>query len=121
MLGIQFDNRQRMILAVQEYVNEGSWRLRTLLRQINMWDEEALLNFNLVPLSTRRHIAMLGVLRRAALRLQSSYFWQWAEFVTSILRQSNRIQRNSVRPLLEIPDTLRTKMSRHSLFGVIKV
>ena len=111
-----------MTLAVQECVNEASWRLRTLLRtqryhtdaellllfkshilscleyrtpavfhacttvlhpldrvlqnflrQISMSDEEALLNFNLAPLSARRDIAMLSVLRRAALRLQPSH------------------------------------------------
>ena len=32
LLGIQFDNRLRMTLAVQECVNAVSWRLRTLLR-----------------------------------------------------------------------------------------
>ena len=31
--------------------------LQNLFRQINMSDEEALLNFNLAPLSTRRDIA----------------------------------------------------------------
>ena len=138
-----------MTLAVQECVNEASWRLRTLLRtqryhtdaellllfkshilsyleyrtpavfhactsvlhpldrvlqnflrQINMSDEEALLNFNVAPLSTRRDIAMLGVLHRAALRLQPCHFWQFAKFDTSTLRRSVRIHRNGVRPLL---------------------
>ena len=135
LLGIRCDNRLQMTLALQECVNQASWRLRTLLRtqryhtdaellllfeshilsyveyrtpavfhacttvlhpldrvlqnflrQINMSDEEALLKFNLAALSTRRGIAMLGVLRRAALRLQPCHFWQWAKFDTSTLR-----------------------------------
>ena len=38
------------------------------LRQLNLTREEALIHFNLAPLSTRRDIAMMGVIQRAVLR-----------------------------------------------------
>jgi hypothetical protein len=37
------------------------------LREVGLSEEEALLHFHLAPLHTRRHIAMLGVIHRAAL------------------------------------------------------
>ena len=93
--------------------------LQNFLRQINVSEIDALLRFNLAPLSTRRDIAMLGVLHRAALRCEPRHFWQWAQFDTSGLRRSSRMQRNSCRRLKEIPDAKRARIGRHSMLGLI--
>lgn len=95
--------------------------LRNFLRQINVSEIDALLRFNLPPLSTRRDIAMLGVIHRAALRMEPKHFWQWIRFDTSNLRRSVRMQRNTLRLLLEVSDAKRSRMGRHSMFGLIWV
>ena len=46
----------------------------TFLRRIGLTEEEALLRYNLAPLSTRRDIAMLGVLHRTVLGEGPSQF-----------------------------------------------
>ena len=76
--------------------------LRNFLRRVNVSIQDALLHFNLPPLETRRDIAMLGVLHRAALHLPPKHFWQWAQIDTRDLRRSARTQRNTVRPLLPV-------------------
>ena len=80
-----------------------------------------LFKLNLPPLETRRDIAMLGILHRAALRLPPRHFWQWVAEDRRLLRRSERHTHNTFRPLLEVPDANRTRLSRHSLFGMIKV
>ena len=95
--------------------------LRNFLRQVNVSIQDALLHFNLPPLETRRDIAMLGVLHRAALHLPPKHFWQWAQIDTRDLRRSARTQRNTVRPLLPVVDAERLRIGRHSLFGLIRI
>ena len=170
LLGIEFDTKLKMDLAVKNCVDEYSWRLRTLLRtrrfhtdaewtllfkshvlsfveyrtpaifhacetvllplnrvlrnllrQLGISLIDSLIAFNLPPLETRRDIAMLGVLHRAVLRQPPQHIWQWAQFDTRDLRRTPRSHRNHTRLLLEVPDSNRIRMGRHSLFGVIKI
>ena len=170
LLGVDFDGKLQMGMAIGACVDEASWRLRTLLRtrrfhtdaellllfkshilsyleyrtpaiyhacetvltplnrvlrnflrQINVSLLEALLCFSLPPLETRRDIAMLGVLHRAAIRQPPRHFWNWARLDTRDLRRSSRSLRNSVRPLLPIPDADRLRIGRQSFFGLIGV
>ena len=47
------------------------------LRKVGVSELEALMVFNLAPLATRRDMAMLGVVHRAALRKGPSHFWKF--------------------------------------------
>ena len=170
VLGIDFDNKLQMGIAVRSCVTEASWRLKTLLRtrrfhtdselimlfkshilsfleyrtaaiyhacettlvplnrvlrsflrDVNISLVDALLHFHLPPLEARRDIAMLGMLHRAVLRRGPSHFWQWAVRDSSDLRRSARQQRNTERPVVEVPGACRLRIGRHSLFGLVPV
>jgi hypothetical protein len=95
--------------------------LFSFLRDICMTAQEAILHFNMLPLSSRRDIAMLGVLHRAVLRQGPQQFWQWTIPDLSTYRRSARFQRNTLRPLTEVPNTNHLRIGRQSLFGMIRV
>ena len=85
--------------------------LHNFLRQINGCILDALFVFNLPPLETRRDIAMLSILHRAALKLPPRHFWQWVVEDRNHLRRSERHTHNRFRPLLEVLRTNRTCLS----------
>ena len=48
---------------------------KRFLKELGLTDVSALLEFNLAPLTTRRDIAMLGVIHRAVLKKGPQQFW----------------------------------------------
>ena len=50
---------------------------KRFLRELQLSEEEALLRFNLAPLSCRRDIAILGLIHRTVLKQGPSHFQKW--------------------------------------------
>ena len=51
-----------------------------LLRELGLSEKDALLQYKLAPLRTRRDIAMLGLVHRAVLRVGPPQFFAWFPF-----------------------------------------
>ena len=92
-----------------------------LLRQLGISHLEALLDFNLAPLESRRDIAMLGVLHRASLQEGPQCFHSWFRLSESHRRHSTRQRRNSARPLAEILPVRSKAIARRSAFGLVSI
>ena len=93
------------------------------LRELEVTEESALMNFNLAPLSTRRDIAMLGVIHRAALRegpQQLLKFFRLAVPASSFARVSRHRSVHSMR-LEEWPAGRNLDIIRRSALGSIRV
>ena len=96
--------------------------LQRFLRDLCVSEMDALMVFNLAPLSTRRDIAMLGVVHRTVLGQGPPHFARW--FIREseqVLRRSARQTRNSVRPLKKMPSGRGLCIFKRSAFGLIDV
>ena len=91
------------------------------LREVGVSEIAALLDFNLAPLESRRDIAMLGVLHRAALKEGPVCFHKWFYEAAPNCRRSERGRRNTYRPLAEILPIYSLAIARRSAFGLISV
>ena len=93
------------------------------LRELELTEESALMNFNLAPLSTRRDIAMLGVIHRAALREGPQQLWKFFRLAlpaSSNARNSRHRSVHSMR-LEEWPAGRNLDIIRRSALGSIRV
>ena len=120
------------ILSYVEYRTPGIYHAATsilepidriqvrFLRDAGVSLLDALLEFNLAPLESRRDIAMLGVIHRAILRLGPDCFQQWFRPGVESWR-SSRERRNTARPLAEILPIRSLDITRRSAFGLIFV
>ena len=102
------------ILSYLEYRTAAFYHARTsvfepldriqqrLLSNIGIRDSDAAIYFNLLPLSVRRDIAMLGVIHRAVLRLPPCQLHEL--FVRDLrgIRRSARVDRHDLQ-ILEFP------------------
>ena len=97
---------------------------RRFLREVGgVTPDAALCNFNLAPLNTRRDIAMLGVIHRAALRKGPKHFHEWFVPVppaptTLVTRRRTRAHRWQLHDLV---DSNHTELLKRSVFGLIRI
>ena len=95
---------------------------RSFMRQLGLTPSDALLKFNLAPLETRRDIAMLGLIHRAALG-------QGPSQLQSFFKKSNAVRRDVTRAdkrrhSQQLDDPRRpdsTEFFRRSAWGLIAV
>ena len=79
------------------------------------------MHFNLAPLASRRDMAMLGVIHRAALRQGPEAFFRFVQFDASSLRHS-RHHRRHFRSLVEFRNSgKKLDIMRRSLLGLVSV
>ena len=71
--------------------NVGAQKKTRLLVRLGITHEEALMNFNLAPLNSRRDIASLGLLHRAVLRMGPPQLHQFFTRVRSFNGHSHQI------------------------------
>jgi hypothetical protein len=91
------------------------------LSEIGLAEGEAMIHFNLAPLSVRRDIAMLGVIHRAALRQGPPALWHFFQLSEpNLLRRSARTSRHSMQ-IAEPPSGRQLEIWRRSAFGLISV
>ena len=91
------------------------------LSEIGLGEGEAMMHFNLAPLSVRRDIAMLGVIHRAVLRQGPPPLWQFFQLSeANPLRRSARTRRHS-KQIVEIPVGRHLEIWRRSAFGLVSV
>ena len=96
--------------------------LERFLRDIGVPEIDALMSFNLAPLSTRRDIAMLGLMHRTVLGEGPPQFKKWFEIESAqALRRSARQARNTVRPLKTLEPGRQLCVFRRSAFGLIGI
>ena len=70
------------------------------IRQLNLSEEAAFMHFNLAPLETRRDIAILGVIHRAALREGPPQLWKFFGLTSPVdvpARSSRHFRPHSMR------------------------
>ena len=92
--------------------------LNNLLRQIGMSREHAATCCNMLPLYTRRDIAMLGLIHRAILCLPPHHFWPFFRLDERDLRRTPRTVRHS-KQLVETP--FRLAVVNRSCLGLIRI
>ena len=92
------------------------------LRELQLTETQALLNYNLAPLSTRRDIAVLGVIQRAALRLGPPQFFEWFPFAPPAASRSlTRLQaRRHSWQLVDFCDTNYSSVLSRSVLGLVR-
>ena len=97
-----------------------SWTVfcQIFLRQIGISDIEALVHFSLAPLSTRRDIAMLGLVHRAVLRQGPSHFFQFF-YVDAAPARFSRRRHN--KHLFEWRDGRQSAAIDRSALGLVSV
>ena len=95
--------------------------LERFLRQLGVLDEDALLHFNLAPLSLRRDMAALGVIHRTVLGLGPQHFKQWFYFDTMERRHSTRLGRRHGRQLADPYWQYGREYLNRSLVGYVSV
>ena len=94
----------------------------TFLRRLGLTAETALKDFNLAPLSTRRDVAMLGVVHRTVLGLGPPKFQKWffpaagAHSLTTRRRESAHS-----KTLHDYLDGTHTALLRRSALGLPRV
>ena len=95
----------------------------SFLRGAGLTQEEALLNYRLAPFSTRRDMAMLGLVHRTVLGQGPKHFQKW--FRTAENRDSGYELRSAARThdkqLHDYLDGSRTEQLRRSAFGLPRV
>lgn len=70
------------------------------VRQLDLSDESAFMEFNLAPLTVNRDIAILGVIHRAAVRAGPAQLWKFFRVDLALLRREPRAratQRHSMQ------------------------
>ena len=109
--------------ASTKVLNELDAVQRRMMRVAGITELEALFVFNLAPLRTRRDIAMLGVIHRAALGLgpvQLQRFFRRAREGVVVAR--TRLQhRRHPRQLVEYRDGQHTEYLKRSALGLVSV
>ena len=94
------------------------------LRQAGVTPLEALLVFNLAPLNTRRDVAMLGVIHRAALKKGPEHFHCYFSLDEEHTRPGTRLQSRRAkhgRQLKEYRAGTHLNVLRRSVFGLVTV
>ena len=90
-----------------------------LLRELGVTDREALLNYKLAPLSTRRDCAMLGLIHRAVLGLGPPQFKKWFPLAPATVRPTTRLTaRRHNRQLVDYCDGSHTSLLARSVLGL---
>jgi hypothetical protein len=95
-----------------------------MLKIVNVSEVEALLHFNLAPLSTRRDIAMLGLIHRAARGRgpkQFQRFFQLAADEPSTMMRTRLQARRHTAQLQEYRDGSHTEYVKRSALGLVSV
>ena len=95
---------------------------KTFLRRVGLTEEEALKNYNLAPLSTRRDVAMLGVVHRSVLGKGPPSFQKWffsAKRDCAYLTRS--CKKKHSRQLHDYLDGTHTALLRRSALGLPRV
>ena len=90
---------------------------RQFLAEVGISEEDALLHFGLAPLQTRRDIAMLGFLHRAALRKGPVHFHGMFPFA-----EERRVPARFARHALQLKDIVGPKyleITCRSAFGLV--
>ena len=95
--------------------------LRSFLRNISISVESAFLDFNMMPLESRRDVSMLGVIHRSVLGLGPKHFKDWFVIQPILHRRSQRLARNTICPIAEVPSASNLRIGRHSIFGMIRI
>ena len=91
------------------------------LHELGLSEFDALLHFRLAPLSTRRDIAMLGLIHRCVLGLGPAHFKNFIVFAELPPRQlRSTVQRHSLQ-LRSMVDGAQKEITRRSLLGMIDV
>ena len=96
---------------------------RRFLREIGVSEMDALMEFNLAPLSTRRDLAMLGLVHRTVLRegpVQFQNFFRLSEPRTAGYRTRGSSSRHS-RQLEEVRGAHFLEIERRSALGLVGV
>ena len=94
------------------------------LRQTGVTPLEALMVFNLAPLTTRRDVAMLGVIHRAALKKGSKHFHSYFSLAEKGSRPETRLQKRRTkheRQLREYRAGALLNVLRRSVLGLVTV
>ena len=93
------------------------------IRQFNMSEEAAFMHFNLAPLETRRDIAILGVIHRAAMREGPPQLWKFFCLACpdNVPARSSRHFRPHSMRLAEWPPERNLDVARRSALGMIRV
>ena len=94
--------------------------LSNFLRQVGVCDTDALMHFKLAPLSTRRDIAMLGVIHRTLLGGGPPQLRQFFRLDTSDVRRSARSKRHSRQIVSSFGDRP-LDMVKRSVLGLTQV
>ena len=96
---------------------------RRFLRNLRCTEVEALMEFNLAPLATRRDVAMLGVIHRTVLGKGPSHFRTF--FKTAPQRQTThwtrRATRTHPRQLEDFRSGAYSELLRRSALGLVAV
>ena len=92
------------------------------VREAGLTSLEALMVFNLAPLSCRRDVAMLGILHRAALKKGPPQFWQFFKpDNTAVLHWTRTASRRHGRHLVETRRGRFLEVLRRSALGQVAV
>ena len=92
------------------------------LREVGISSCDALRYHNLAPLRTRRDIAMLGMIHRAALQLGPAQFWHWLRLAPNRERRTTRLAaRRHNKQLVDMCDGSQSALLARSAFGLVKV
>ena len=91
------------------------------LHDLGLSEFDALLHFRLAPLSTRRDIAILGIIHRCVLGLGPAHFRRYIVFAEPPPRHLRSVvQRHSLQ-LQSMVDGTQKEITRRSLLGMIDV
>ena len=94
----------------------------SFLRRVGVEPLEALMEFRLAPLATRRDIAMLGLVHRAAFRQGPPQFWNFFHTAPSTAgRTTGLVSRRHTRQLVETRSGRFLVLVRRSALGLVAV
>ena len=92
------------------------------LREHALTEIQGLVEHNLAPLSTRRDIAMLGLIHRAVLGKGPEHFSRFFRLApTTSLKKTRLQQRRHTRQLVELQDFAHLEIARRSAIGLISI
>ena len=92
-----------------------------MLAELGLSSEEALLQFNLAPLESRRDIAMLMIIHRCALGKGPEHFRAFFKFATTPRSSTRAGSRMHNKQLVDIRDGSFLEIERRSVLGLIGV
>ena len=96
--------------------------LERFLRDICVNEIDALMSFNLAPLTTRRDLAMLGLIHRTVLGNGPAHFSRSFKPASAhTLHRSARQCRNTIRPLQPIDTGRQLCVFRRNAFGLVSI